>query len=62
LRADTRSVEVDRFEEQRGLEWNRLAVIEIHNQRLFQGWWRQDGEFLLTITTDPAPLCPLSLL
>ncbi len=45
LRADTRTVEVALQGQGRG--WQRLSVTA--GTRLFPGWWRQDGVFLLTV-------------
>ena len=58
LRADTRSVEVQLLPGRRDDGWAPLAVRGPRDTE-FPGWWRRDGEFLLTLasleaTTPPA--------
>lgn len=57
LRRDTRSVEVAVLDPDDS-GWGPLEVRSVEGQ-LFPGWWRQDGVFLLTMTSDqpfPAPV------
>lgn len=59
LRADTRTVEVTLVEgyspTERDDGWSALAVRHTPTGRTFDGWWRRDGAFLLTLTSE-APL------
>jgi 4'-phosphopantetheinyl transferase len=60
LRADTRSVEVEVNHEPGNAGWSPLRVRGTAGQafagRVFPGWWRRDGVFLLTIAGDrPVP-------
>lgn len=60
LRADTRSVEVEVDHEPDDEGWSPLRVRGSGGQafagRVFPGWWRRDGVFLLTIASDrPVP-------
>ena len=61
LRRDTRSVEV-RFETERVERgWRGVLVTDVSDGREFSGWWRQDGDFVLSfVSTDPTP-APVSL-
>lgn len=52
LRADTRTVEVTPATSDRDDGWARLQVRHTPSGRVFLGWWRQDGTFLLTMVTD----------
>jgi 4'-phosphopantetheinyl transferase len=55
LRVDTRTVEVTVHQAPRTEGWTPLTVTAIDG-RVFPGWWRRDGVFLLTITfAQPAP-------
>ena len=64
LRRDTRSVEVrlDAVIPQEGTArtdpgWCRMEVTTVEGTR-FSGWWRRDGQFLLTVASEspmPAP-------
>jgi 4'-phosphopantetheinyl transferase len=47
LRADTRTVEVTVHHPSRTDGWGTLTVTHRDGQ-VFPGWWRRDGEFLLT--------------
>lgn len=60
LRADTRSVEVTVEEPARADGWGPLAVRSRDGEH-FHGWWRRDGEFVLTIASRAAfaPPSPL---
>ena len=50
LRADTRTVEVSIAPVERGDGWGVLGVAGRGGDE-FHGWWRRDGEFVLTIVT-----------
>lgn len=55
LRRDTRSVEVSLLGEEPVDGWRRLAA-RVDEARQLSGWWRQYGEFLLTVVTGrPTP-------
>jgi len=58
LRADTRTVEVTLAEgwvpSARDDGWSALAVRHAPTARVFDGWWRRDGIFLLTLTSEAA--------
>ncbi len=58
LRADTRTVEVVLAEgfspTERADGWSRLAVRHTPTGRVFEGWWRRDGVFLLTMAAEVA--------
>ena len=56
LRADTRSVEVTLDPAVRGDGWGALEVRQLGG-RVFPGWWRRDGVFVLTVAYD-APAEP----
>ena len=59
LRRDTRSVEVTIHNGQ-AAGWQPLTVRAVEG-RVFPGWWRRDGEFLLTLAgVEPVPP-PLAL-
>lgn len=48
LRADTREVEVRVGQQRRSDGWAELAITA-RSGALFPGWWRRDGDFLLTV-------------
>jgi 4'-phosphopantetheinyl transferase len=59
LRRDTRSVEVT-VHDGRSAGWAPLTVRAVEGVR-FPGWWRRDGQFLLTVAAEqpgppPSPL------
>jgi len=63
LRMDTRSVEVD-LEDWRAegsQPWNPLRVRLVETGEIFQGWWRREGESLLTLCASPPPGEPARL-
>jgi 4'-phosphopantetheinyl transferase len=62
LSEDTRSVEVDLLEFQPTPGWNPLSVRKVDDEQIFQGWWRKDQEFLLTIVSSPPPALPIYLI
>lgn len=49
LRADTRTVDVAVLRGHRADGWARLTVD--HEGGAYPGWWRRDGQFLLTVVT-----------
>lgn len=57
LREDTRSVEV-RLLDTAPKGWGRLEVARAGTGEVFQGWWRREGGWVLTVVTDPAPASP----
>jgi 4'-phosphopantetheinyl transferase len=61
LRRDTRSVEVDFPDECPVDGWQRLRV-RTEEGRDLPGWWRQYGEFLLTVVTGRPVPPPRSLI
>ena len=32
--------------------WNSLSVRCLKSSRLFHGWWRSEGGYVLTVTAD----------
>lgn len=63
LRLDTRCVEVDAGEASRSRSprtWRPLFV-RCAGGHLFQGWWQQTGDFLVTLVAAPAPAAPTLL-
>lgn len=62
LRADTKRIEV--MPEDRGncRVWTPLAARDLHTSARFTGWWRIDGDMLLSVvSSDPAAsLYPLT--
>ncbi len=55
LRLDTRSVvHLPELPARHG--WQPLEVR--HQEQVFAGWWRRHGEFVLTVSCDPAPQAP----
>jgi 4'-phosphopantetheinyl transferase len=62
LRADTRTVEVVISEAVRPDGWATLEVTHTPSGRVFGGWWRCDGVFVLTMTAElPLPEPPALL-
>jgi len=61
LRRDTRSVEVSLKEQEAGRTWQALAVRCLESRRDFRGWWRPDGEYVLTMVGDPRASEPRAL-
>jgi len=61
LRADTRTVEVT-FDtvpdDDPWVGWGRLSVRHTPTGDVFPGWWRRDGEFVLTIASTQATPAP----
>jgi 4'-phosphopantetheinyl transferase EntD len=61
LRLDTWSVEV-RFPEEEPVEgWSPLEVHYAATGRTFHGWWRREGDCVLTLAAEPAPGLPVRL-
>lgn len=60
LRADTRSVEV-RLLDTAPEDWGRLEVVRPGTSEVFQGWWRREEGWVLTVVADPAPTAPARL-
>ncbi len=54
LRRDTRDVEVTVHSGQSAAGWGELSVLAVDGRR-FGGWWRHDGQFLLTVAADAPP-------
>jgi acetyl/propionyl-CoA carboxylase alpha subunit/acetyl-CoA carboxylase carboxyltransferase component/phosphopantetheinyl transferase (holo-ACP synthase) len=62
LRRDTRSVEVTFDAATPMVEgWSPVAVRMVEDQRTLHGWWRVDGDRLLTVIADPPTPPPASL-
>jgi 4'-phosphopantetheinyl transferase len=62
LRMDTRSVEVELENGSRdGSSWQAFRVRLATTGEVFQGWWRREGDSLLTICASPAPGEPVPL-
>lgn len=59
LRRDTRSVEVTVLDPDES-GWGPLEVRSVEGA-LFPGWWRRDGVFLLTMTSDQPFAAPIAL-
>lgn len=62
LRADTRTVEVTL--DRRGAAssgWRPLSVRHVPSGRDFPGWWRRDGEFVLTTASVAVTVPPVVL-
>ena len=57
LREDTRSVEVHLLDTA-PRDWGRLEVVRPATGETFQGWWRREGGWVLTVVADPAPASP----
>jgi 4'-phosphopantetheinyl transferase len=56
LRMDTRNVEVELENGSRnGSGWQALRVRLVETGEVFQGWWRREGDFLLTLCASPPP-------
>ncbi len=55
LRLDTRSVEVRLPAGDPAEGWNPLEVRYPAAGRIFHGWWRREGDCVLTLAADPPP-------
>lgn len=51
LRRDTRGVQVS-LREERAEGWTRLEVEDLELARTYRGWWRREGELVLTLVAD----------
>ncbi len=60
LRRDTRSVEVS-FPEGSEKGWSPFTADCTETFQTFHGWWRRDGDLLLTVAAAPAPAVPAQL-
>jgi 4'-phosphopantetheinyl transferase len=60
LRVDTRSVAVTVLGQPDISGWCPLLVHSTDSQ-VFQGWWRKNNEFLLTVVSEPDAECPIAL-
>ncbi len=58
LRADSRSVEVSLLAYGAEDGWHRLEVRRPTDDTTFAGWWRQDGDFVITLVTPPPHQVP----
>jgi 4'-phosphopantetheinyl transferase len=61
LRLDTREVEVELPVGDERSGWRPCAVRRAATGEIFHGWWRREGEFLLTVAAWPAPETPARL-
>jgi 4'-phosphopantetheinyl transferase len=61
LRLDTRSVEV-RLLDGENEGWRPFAVHARETGQDFAGWWRRDGDWVLTLAASPPPALPRPLL
>jgi len=52
LRIDTRHVEVATAFDGPAGSWRALAVTHLPDARVFHGWWRRIGDFILSIAAD----------
>lgn len=60
LGLDTRDVEVELQEGETTGGWVPLLVRRTATGEPFHGWWRREGEHLLTLAARPAPAAPVS--
>ena len=58
LRRDTRSVEVSVPDAAAERGWRPLTVRSADDGRSFDGWWRTQGELVVTLVADPPPAVP----
>jgi 4'-phosphopantetheinyl transferase len=61
LRMDTRQVEVCLGEQEEPDGWKPLAVRRLATGELFEGWWRRQGDLVMTVAATPAPGRPEGL-
>lgn len=62
LRADTRDVEVRLLPWQRKDGWTGLAVYDRQNGRLMPGWWRVEGDNVITLVASSPTDPPVALM
>jgi 4'-phosphopantetheinyl transferase len=60
LRRDTRSVEITLRDEGDG-GWSPFTADCMETFQTFHGWWRLEGDLLLTVAAAPAPAVPVQL-
>jgi 4'-phosphopantetheinyl transferase len=60
LRRDTRSVEIT-FQEGEDGGWSPFTADCTETFQAFHGWWRREGDLLLTMAAAPAPAVPVQL-
>lgn len=58
LRMDTREVEVTLREEEEEDGWNPLTIRRLTTGEVFGGWWRREGDLVMTVAAAPAPERP----
>jgi 4'-phosphopantetheinyl transferase len=54
LRMDTREVEVSLPEGEGSNGWSPLTVRRLATGEVFEGWWRREGELVMTVAAAPA--------
>ena len=59
LSLDTRSVQVDLTQEPGTEIWHPMSVEYTESSQVFHGWWREFGDSIYTIVTDPRPGIPV---
>lgn len=59
LRMDTREVEVGLGEGEGSDGWAPLTVRRLATGQVFEGWWRRDGDLLMTLAAAPTSAKPL---
>lgn len=62
LSLDTRCVEVQLSFKQKPENWYPLTVRYVKTQQKFQGWWREDGEFVYSVVAEPKAGHPVYVL
>lgn len=60
LRRDTRSVEITLQDGGDG-GWSPFTAACTETLQTFHGWWRQEGDLLLTVAAAPSPAVPVQL-
>jgi 4'-phosphopantetheinyl transferase len=63
LRRDTRSVVVQLAADEIAptSSWKPLAVRDVEGGALYRGYWRTQGQMVLTLVAEPAPALPVAL-
>ena len=59
LRVDTRSLTVRSFPQVSPGRWQSFVVHHHREAREFEGWWRRQQNWLLTVVSDPERPCPV---
>jgi 4'-phosphopantetheinyl transferase len=62
LRRDTRSVEVAVDLQSARDGWNPFSVTCMLTSKVFDGWWRREGDFVLAVTTGGTASEPVELI